>query len=218
MERRSALKNMGMVFGYTVAAPTLLSIVQSCKEKAAYATWVPSYLEKDQGYAIAQIVDIILPKTDTPSATEVNVHIFIDEFMKSALPDDQKQFLGLCMDSFFGSILEKAGKEDLTDLDDEDIEPVLAKYLKKRSDEEEEAHNKIIGDFMEATMKGEQASLDKDVASYTFANGLRDISTWAYKSSEYIGEEVLAYLPIPGEYVACADVDELTQGRDWSLK
>ncbi len=218
MERRSALKNMGMVIGYTVAAPTLLSIVQSCKEKAAYASWAPSYFEKDQGYAIAQIVDIILPKTDTPSATEVNVHIFIDEFMKAALPEEQKQFLSICMDSFFGNILEKAGKENLTDLDDEDIEPVLAKYLKKRSDEEEEAHNKIIGEYMEAVMKGEQANLDTEVASYTFADGLRGIATWAYKSSEYVGEEVLAYLPIPGEYVACADVNELTQGRDWSLK
>mgnify|MGYP001794908619 CR=1 FL=1 len=68
MERRSALKNMGMAIGYTVAAPTLLSIVQSCKEKAAYATWVPSYFEKDQGYAIAQVVDIIpLPQLRSTS-------------------------------------------------------------------------------------------------------------------------------------------------------
>ena len=138
--------------------------------------------------------------------------------MKAALPEEQKQFLSICMDSFFGNILEKAGKENLTDLDDEDIEPLLAKYLKKRSEEEEEAHNKIIGEYMEAVMKGEQASLDTEVASYTFADGLRGMATWAYKSSEYVGEEVLAYLPIPGEYVACADVNELTQGRDWSLK
>jgi len=34
MERRSALKNMGMVFGYAVATPTLLGLVQSCKERA----------------------------------------------------------------------------------------------------------------------------------------------------------------------------------------
>jgi len=218
MERRSALKNMGMVFGYAVATPTLLSIVQSCKEKAAYATWVPGYFDKDKGYALAQIVDIILPKTDTPSATEMNVHVFIDEFVKSALPDEQKDVLNLCMNSFLETVLSNTGKENLSDLDDEDIEPVLAKYLKKRTDEDEEAHDKLVGDYMEAVMKGEQASLDKDVASYVFANNLRGIATWAYKSSEYIGEEVLAYLPIPGEYVACADVDELTQGKDWSLK
>ena len=35
MDRRKALKNMGLALGYTVATPTLISIVQSCKKDAA---------------------------------------------------------------------------------------------------------------------------------------------------------------------------------------
>ena len=55
MERRSALKNMGMVFGYAVATPTLLGLVQSCKEKAPYAEWIPSYFDKDKGLSLIHI-------------------------------------------------------------------------------------------------------------------------------------------------------------------
>ena len=217
MERRSALKNMGMVFGYAVATPTLLGVLQSCKDKVPYAEWVPSYFEKDKGYAIAQMVDVILPKTDTPSATEVNVHVFLDEFVKSVLPEDQQAFMQILMDKFMNKVMTDAGKENLADIEGIDFEPALSKYLKKMSDDEEEAQGKAIGDYMQAMMAGESAELDEDVACYAFAGNVRSMATWAYKSSEYVGEEVLAYLPLPGEYIACGDVNELTGGKAWSL-
>lgn len=217
MKRRSALKNMGMVFGYAAATPILLSVLQSCKEKPAYAEWVPSFFDKDKGYALAQMVDVILPKTDTPSATEVNVHVFIDEFAKAVLPEEQKAFMELIMDRFMNKVLEGSGKENLLDIEGPDFNSVLDIYLAKRTDDQEEAHNKAIDEYMQAVMSGEEAELDNEAACYTFAGNVRDISVWAYKSSEYIGEEVLAYLPIPGEYIACGSVDELTQGKAWSL-
>ncbi len=217
MKRRTALKNMGMVFGYAAATPTLLGLVQSCKEKAPYATWVPSYFEKDKGYALAQMVDVILPKTDTPSATEVNVHVFIDEFAKSVLPEEQQAFMKVLMDKFMGKVLGDSGKESLMDIEGVDFEPALTTYLKKRSDEDEASQEEAIGAYMEAMAAGNTSDLDEDVACFAFATNVRDMATWAYKSSEYVGEEVLAYLPIPGEYIGCGDVDELTQGKAWSL-
>lgn len=217
MERRSALKNMGLVFGYAVATPTLLGIMQGCKEKVPYAEWTPTFFEKEKGYAMAKTLDVILPKTDTPSATEVNVHVFIDEFMNKVLPEEQQAFVKMRMDKFYNKILADSGKDSLMDIEAEDIEPALQTYLRKRTDEEEEVHTDIMTNYMEAIMQGGQADLDEDVANFSYANDLRDIATWAYKSSEYIGEEVLAYLPIPGEYIACGDVNELTQGKAWSI-
>uniref|UniRef100_UPI003F5CC5C5 gluconate 2-dehydrogenase subunit 3 family protein n=1 Tax=Flagellimonas lutimaris TaxID=475082 RepID=UPI003F5CC5C5 len=105
----------------------------------------------------------------------------------------------------------------LMDIEPADIEPALQTYLKKRTDEEEEAHSEAIMNYMQAIMQGGEASLDDDIASFSFANDLRDLATWAYKNSEYVGEEVLAYLPIPGEYVPCGDLQTLTGGKAWSL-
>ncbi|MDT0538898.1 MULTISPECIES: gluconate 2-dehydrogenase subunit 3 family protein [Croceitalea] len=217
MERRSALKNIGMVFGYAVATPTIISLAQSCKEKMPYAEWIPSFFEKDKGYALAQMIDVILPRTDTPSATDVNVHVFIDEFAKSVLPEEQQGFMTMVMDTFMNKVLTGAGKESLADIEGIDFEPLLGKYLAKRSDEDEEAQEEMIGEYMEAMMKGESAELDEEVACFTFATNVRDMATWGYKSSEYVGEEVLAYLPVPGEYIACGDLDELSGGKAWSL-
>ena len=217
MERRSALKNMGLAFGYAVATPTLLSVLQSCKGKPSYAEWVPTFLDKDKGYALAQTLDIILPKTETPSATEMNVHVFIDSFLNEVLPKEQQDFVRLKMDTFYNKILKTSGKESLQDLTVEDIEPALKQYLTKRTDEEEELHAKAINNYMESIMQGGQATLEEDIANFSFANDIRDMATFAYKNSEYVGEEVLAYLPIPGEYVPCGDVTELTNNKPWSL-
>ncbi len=217
MKRRSALKNMGMIFGYAAATPVVLSVLQSCKDKPPYAEWTPSFFEKDKGYALAQMVDVILPKTDTPSATEVNVHVFIDAYAHAVLPEEQQQFTKMLMDAFMSKVLEDSGKDDLTALEGVDFEPALSKYLAKRTVGEEEAQEKAIGEYMQAIMEGEEAELDTETACYAFAGNIRDIAIWSYKSSEYVGEEVLAYLPVPGEYIACGNVQELTQGKAWSL-
>jgi len=206
-----------MVFGYAAATPALLSVLQSCKEKPPYAEWAPSFFEKDKGYALAQMVDVILPKTDTPSATEVNVHLFIDQFIGEVLPPEQQAFTKLLMDKFMAKALSASGKESLEDIEGEDFEPLLNTYLAKRTDEEEEAQEEAIEKYMEAMMAGEEAQLDDEIACYAFAQNTREIAIWAYTGAEYIGEEVLAYLPIPGEYVACGDVNELTGGKAWSL-
>ncbi|MEM8999012.1 MAG: gluconate 2-dehydrogenase subunit 3 family protein [Bacteroidota bacterium] len=217
MERRIALKNMGMVFGYAVATPTLLGIVQSCQSKPAYADWVPQFFSKDEGMAIAQMLDIILPKTETPSATEQNVHVFFDEFANSVLPEEQQEFVKMAMGKFFDKVLQDSGEESLVEIKPAAMEPILATYLKKRSDEQEKAHEEAIGQYMEAKMKSEETVLDDEIARFAFANNVRDMAIWAYKSSEFIGEEVLAYLPVPGEYIACGDAKELTADKAWSL-
>lgn len=217
MERRKALKNIGMVFGYTIAAPTAFSILQSCSEKAAFADWIPSFFDKNKGYALAQMVDVILPKTDTPSATEVNVHVFIDKFINEVLPEEQQLFTKSTLDVFMDKVLSESGKNSLEDIDAGDLDPLLSKYLAKQTDEEEKIQQNTIGAYMKAINAGEKAELNQDAACKAFAQNIRNMAVWAYKTSEYVGEEVLAYAPIPGEYIGCGDVEELTQGKAWSL-
>ncbi|WP_420603310.1 gluconate 2-dehydrogenase subunit 3 family protein [Flagellimonas sp.] len=216
MERRVALKNMGLAFGYTVAAPTLLGIIQSCNSKKVL-DWTPEFFTKDEGTIIHTLVDILLPKTDTPSATEVNVHMFIDKYAQEALPVENQGFMKMCMGKFTDKVLAASQKESLADLDQEDLEPVFATYLKKRTDDVEEAHSEATEAYFKSIAEGGEAVLDDEVACFSFANSLRNFTIWSYKTSEHVGEEVLAYLPVPGEYIGCGDLETLTQGRAWSI-
>ncbi len=215
MDRRRVLKNMGLSLGYVVATPTLLGIVQSCKSEPAIS-WTPEFLSQDQGAVLTKLVDIILPKTDTPSASEMQVDIFIDKFAKDVMEKEQQDFLQMAMAKFTDKALADSGKEALSDLSSEDLEKVLSTSLKYSKEDQTKMFESITS-YTEAIAEGETAVLDDETSRFAFANNLRGLTIWGYKSSEYVGEEVLAYLPVPGEYIACGDVQELTGGKDWSL-
>ena len=75
MDRRVALKNMGLALGYTVATPTLISLMQSCRQETT-PEWVPAFFSPEEGMVLTALADLMLPKTDTPSASEVGVPRF----------------------------------------------------------------------------------------------------------------------------------------------
>lgn len=215
MDRRKALKNMGLAMGYTVAAPTLISIMQSCAGEPVLE-WTPDFFNKDQGAVLTKLVDIILPKTDTPSASEVQVNLFIDRFINEVSDKEQQDFTKLSMGRFLEKATKDAGKEKIADLTSEDLEKTLAATLKISKDVEK-SNGKAVQDYMMALAEGKEALLDDEIASHAFATNLRGMTIMGYKTSEHIGEKVLAYLPLPGEYVGCGDVQELTGGKAWSL-
>lgn len=216
MDRRIALKNMGLALGYTVATPTIISLMQSCAQDTT-PQWTPVFYSPEEGSVLMHLVDIILPKTDTPSATEVGVHKFLDKYMNEVSAEKEQQFIKMGMGRFIEKALADSGKESAADLEVEDLEPLLSESLKKREKEEEAVIFESLMSYNEAVAKGEPAELDGDVARYAYATQLRDGVISAYKNSEYIGEEVLAYLQIPGGYIGCGDLDELSGGRAWSL-
>ncbi|MFS4416133.1 gluconate 2-dehydrogenase subunit 3 family protein [Maribacter sp. 2307ULW6-5] len=215
MERRKALKNMGLALGYTVTTPTLLGLVQSCKNEPAM-TWTPTFFTQDEAGALSKLVDIILPKTDTPSATEVKADVFIDRFANEVMEAQQQEFVKMSMGKFLDKALKDSGKTAIADLSPEDLEPVLAAAL-KISQEYSALLMDQVTTYNEAKAAGEAATLEDGASRHAFANNLRGLAIWGYKASEYVGEEVLAYLPVPGEYIACADAETLTQGKAWSL-
>ena len=215
MDRRKALRNMGLSLGYVVATPTLISIVQSCKGEPKIV-WTPDFFTADEGSTITTLVDLILPKTDTPSASEVQVDRFIDKFANEVMEKDQQDFMKMSMGKFMDKALKDSGKEKMADLNAEDLEPVLSSSLKYTKEDQTKMFESITS-YTESVAEGKEAELDDDTSRFAFANNLRGLTIWGYKASEYVGEEVLAYLPVPGEYIACADTQELTGGKAWSL-
>ncbi len=215
MDRRKALKNMGLAMGYTVATPTLVSIMQSCKSETVME-WTPDFFSKDQGAVLTKLVDIILPKTDTPSASEVQVNLFIDRFINEVVDEEQQGFLKMITGRFMEKAVKDSGKEKATDIDVEQLEKTLASVLQITKEKETE-NGEAVEAYMMAIAEGKEALLDDNVASHAFASNLRNMTIMGYKTSEYIGEKVLNYLPVPGEYVACGDLQELSGGKAWSL-
>ena len=193
MKRRDALKNIGLSAGFIVATPTVLSLFQSCKSDVA--TWTPSFLTEEQGVVLNNIIDVILPKTDTPSASDVNVAEFIDKYVKEVYTNEEQKGYKHSFEILV-SLLKSDYNTNVSKITDANYMNLLDTHL-----------------VLDSNGSGSE---NEDVSE--FLNGLRNTTIHAYKISETVGETILAYDPVPGiPKISCMTVEEATGGVAWSL-
>lgn len=217
MDRREALKKIGLSFGFLVGAPTAVSILQGCSGMGTSTLQKPQFFSEDEADIMTKIVDIILPASgDTPSASEVNVPQFIDQYIYEVVSLEEQDRTKEYLSKFIEELKKGSSKDNVSQINKEDIEPLIANSLNKTREEEQEVFKKI-DNYVQAKQEGEKAELFEEVASYALLTNLRGLAIWSYKTSETVGEEILAYDPIPGSQQGCIGVQEATGGRAWSL-
>ena len=176
MNRRDALKRTALMMGYAVSASTIAAVMQGC-ETSGDPDWMPTYLNNDQSNLVAEIAEIILPKSDTPGAKDALVHRFIDSLFGGFM-DDKKQAL-------------------------------ITEGLVAVDASSQSANNKK---FVDATPEQQTAIIQKlanEATKDSFFAKIKELTLTGYFTSEVVGKNVLNYLPIPGEYKACIDIEEV---------
>ena len=200
--------------GAIVATPSILSLLQSCQ--GTEEVWIPTFYSEEEGKFVKSLIEVMLPSSgDLPGASELNLHVFIDKYQKEVLSVDDKgphrKTLRLALDD----LLESSGKEDVFSASDSDYESLLTKYL-SGSYGEQQAMVDEIDDHLDAN-NDDPSGLSKPLQTYMFLNDLRSLSVWAYQNNEYVGENILAYKPIPAEQQGCVDLQATTGGKAWAL-
>ena len=197
MDRRKALKGLGLSVGYIVATPTLVNMLQSCKTDAA--EWSPSFFTTNEGKIIKSLIDLMLPKTeDLPGALDVNVPEFLDHYVSKIYTEKRQKSFKNDINAIMVEL--NVSNTSTIELKMEDYDLLLAKYLKASEPELEKFE-----------------SNEAETQVLNSLRGLRSTAIWAYKTSEQIGETVLAYDPVPGKQLGCISLEEATGGKSWSL-
>jgi len=189
MNRRKAIRNAGLLLGYSISAPAIIGIMNGCTPDAATAIkdWTPKFLSKIQVADLKAFADHIIPKTDTPAASEVGVVEFIDEIISGYLPGKEKDLFNAGLARMSG-----AGKAFSTMSSDDQLSLITA---------------------ME---KEDMAELKKDGVEDTFFTKAKGLIVTGYMLSEEIGTKHLAYDPIPENYDGCIPLEQ-NGGLNWSL-
>lgn len=210
MNRRTALKNLTMSLGYTVAAPTIFNMLSSCTAEAE--TWVPLFLSPEEKHMVTHLVDIILPATDTPGALDVNVPQFLD-LMYNDIEKKENQDIFKKGASLFAEKFKSQFTSEATKGDKEQFETLLAAHFNISDDE--------TGTILKEQRLPIQNITDSQLenyALYKFLLSVKEYTLFGYFTSEKVGEDVLNYDPVPGVFIGCTTVDEATtNGRAWSL-
>ena len=124
------------------------------------------------------MVDVILPATDSPSASEVGVHRTIDHMV--------------------GVVYAEPARQDFVK-----GFSALTEFLRKAGFEKQDGNGKLeMLKALQATTNGDQESLRKAFLD------LRQQTIAYYLSTEEIGTKFLNYLPVPGAYEACISLEE----------
>ena len=199
MNRREALRSLGLTAGFVIASPSLLTLLQSCTTEKE--NWQPTFLSVEEGIFLNKVVDIILPKTeDSPSASEVNVPEFIDKYMDQVLMEEDEQKQKRALSSLMSKIKSEYN-EDLDKVTEEEYKQILDKYLLVRGEKD---------------IQRDENPNNSDYTDHEFLGGIKYMTINAYTNSEQVGENILVYDPIPTQYY-CGDLQELTGGKAYSL-
>lgn len=215
MERRKAIKNIGLSLGTVVATPSILSLLQSCQSEAA-APWKPVFYTEDQGLFVRNLVDALLPPAgDLPGAIDVNVHVFIDQYMKEVTSVDDKGPHRKTVELVMNELLKLENATEIGNVDD----TTYTKFLQENLTKSKEEHDKMMAQIYAhlSENNGSVLGLDTKLVVYQLLHQMRGFAVWAYQRSEQIGENVLAYKSIPGEQRGCVDLEEATGGKAWAL-
>lgn len=210
MDRRAALKNMGLSAGYIAITPAMISLLQSCKNEYVI-NWTPEILSLDEAKALDRIVDLIIPETDIPGAKALNVPMLIDKYVNQVASVEEAGFFKIGA----GILLKELGVSEEKSVDDipvETYDALLTTYLKASKEKQGEYGKQMAGIASPEDMKS-----IPEAVTFNFLTAIRGLSIYAYKNTEYVGKEVLPYLPVPGEQIGCAPLETLTGGKAWAL-
>ena len=199
MKRRDALKNIGLAAGFAAITPSIFSMLQSCTSNTE--TWVPNYLTSDEKTIVTKLADIMIPKTaTTPSASEVNVPQFIDNYILEVLETKDQEITRAAFNKII-TLLKRDTESNIGDVTLEQYKSLLDEhmFLSKEVDPEREANPEALS-----------------MTSSELLNQLKWMTIYGYKNSEEVGENILAYDPVPAAYF-CGDLQELTGGKSYSL-
>ncbi|MFH6604369.1 gluconate 2-dehydrogenase subunit 3 family protein [Maribacter algicola] len=197
MDRRNALKKTGLLAGATLAVPSMFSLLQSCKNEPRLG-WQPLFFTEEEAKTVSTLIDMILPRTDTPGALDVKADMFIDKVIGKTYDDEGQKRMRDAIAAFNEDCKKDFGDVFINLGEDERI-----KVLQKN-----EANSGKFSRGVWGTAVGKQEPIG-------FYRSMKSMAIWAYFTSEEIGENVLSYDPIPGGYEACKPISEV--GNRWSL-
>ncbi|MDQ6479155.1 gluconate 2-dehydrogenase subunit 3 family protein [Dyadobacter sp. LHD-138] len=108
MNRRDAIKSVAFMMGGTFSAPTLLAMNHWESNAATKASIADFTLTENQKLIVAEVAELIIPKTSTPGAKDTGVPAFIVMMLRDCYKQaehisfvegikelEQKQFLSL---------------------------------------------------------------------------------------------------------------------------
>ncbi len=180
MKRREAIRKTSWILKSAVFGPGLVGALHGCQQKASDSEGL-AVLNKQQHNLAISIADTILPRTDTPSASDARVPQFLDLLLKDVFSEEVKEHFIAGLNQF-----------------DVECETATGKSFTKL---DQEARNKYLDLIDQEVM----TKTYKEHIPFYFT--FKQLTITIYFSSEQGVKQNLNYMPIPGSFQGDISMD-----------
>jgi len=207
MDRRSVIKQMALTGGVVLSSGSILTLLQSCQSTSDSQAQRSRFFSTHEMKTISVIADEIIPKDDMPSASEVSVPQFIDLLFLEVFDKNTCDEFKLGLEAFSNEFTGKRGGRF-----DKASAVTQSEFITSLYNVSEQDKENIFALLKKHSVSAEFKNLH---VLYKFLTSLRGLTIDAYFTSETVGEQYLAYDPIPGDFLADFPVEAST--KVWSL-
>ena len=191
VKRREILKRAAWLLGGAVSAPAALAILQGCSAKEPVpgaAAYLPKTLSADHFALIADIAEIMIPRTDTSGAKDAGVPAFIDQALGAVYDTEtQQRFTSGCAE--FQTTAQAVGNQ-----------PFLEQDLAARTA------------FVQKTL---EKALAEGAGPRPFILMARELTLLGFFTSEVGINENMDYVAVPGAFHGCVPVSQMKKPVYW---
>ena len=195
MNRREALQHVAWLMGGAVSTPAILGVLNGCTAKPV-AAWKPVFLTAAQGALVAEVAEIMIPRTDTPGAKDVGIPGFIDVMLKDAYPQDSRARFIAGLDEFAAQAAKQYSRM-FTQLD-----PAQQATLVRTSHD--------------AAIAAARAYTGATPLPRPFILTMKELTLLGYFTSQVGATKVLQYNPVPGAFRGCVALSDAGNGKTWA--
>ena len=162
--------------GASAATPALLSLIKGCTP-ARTPLWKAKAFTEQQSLTVEDVLDIIMPKTATPGAVELEVHKFIDDMVSIIFKEEKKLAFVKGLDALDKVTNDKFGNTFAACTKEQKIEIL--------TEEDKGGDDKIL------------------VGGRTFFAEFKNLATTGYFRSEVGCTSVKKHVGVPGRWEGC---------------
>jgi hypothetical protein len=208
------MQRVAFLMGGALSAPTMIAMLEGCKSNTTTEAATSFAFSTDYKSLVAEIAEIIIPKTATPGAKDAGVGPFIEMMLKDCYSAAQQEHFMKGLDELDGSSKKVNGGKKFLESTPEQ-QTALLKTFEKMSNEEAKK-NETAKKIVDAETGLTKETKGKTEAPPTpFFKIMKELTLLGYFTSEVGATQSLAYLPVPGKYEGCV---KMTPGQKaWAL-
>jgi gluconate 2-dehydrogenase gamma chain len=194
MDRREALIRVAGLMGGTL----VYAAGEGAWAALSSTTAEPSFLGVSQSAVVSGVVDVMIPRTDTPGALDVGVPAFIDLMLKDVYTrEDRDRYLAGLAD-FDAAASSEHGVAFVA------LEVMQQVALVRKF------HDKAVHE--ESQRREAHAHLQRPFILMT-----KELALLRFFTSQVGATRVLQYVAVPGSYHGCLPLQQAGNGKTWAV-